>query len=178
MAGYSIIQHCDPENDERRFSPVVVGGRRRSSKSIISWMAIALLVSLLFNVYNMMHYFQPPCSMDQVPSKYGTLPLIHPFLCQTLTLLIAGLYQNVPTEIVEHANYNSPNRTIENAAWDNPDLLPEHGFIALPNSWAAAKGLPATQRWPWDNTKGIYILTSSHELHCVVSIKPRARTSL
>lgn len=76
----------------------------------------------------------------------------------------------MPTEILKHAEYDSPNRTIENAAWDNPDLLPEHGFIALHNTWAAAKGLPATQRWPWDNSKGIYILTSSHELHCVVSI--------
>lgn len=128
---------------------VVVGGARQSSKSMISWMAVALLVSLSFNVYNVMHYFQPRCYIDQVPSIY------------------AGLYRNVPTEILKHADYDSPNRTIENAAWDNPDLLPEHGFIALDDSWAAAKGLPATQRWPWDNTKGIYILTSSHELHCV-----------
>lgn len=135
MAGYSIIQECDPENDENRFMPVVVGGARQSSKSMISWMAVALLVSLSFNVYNVMHYFQPPCSIDQVPSIY------------------AGLYRNVPTEILKHTAYDSPNRAIENAAWDNPDLLPEHGFIALDDSWAAAKGLPATQRWPWDNTK-------------------------
>ena len=177
MAGYSLIQQRDPETDEKRFLPVVVGGRRRSCKSMISWMAVALLVSLSFNVYNVMNYFQPPCSIDQVPSKYGTVPSIHPYFCQTLTLLKASLYRNVPTETVEHADYDSPNRTTENAAWDNPGLLPEHGFIALPDSWAAVKGLPATQRWPWDNTKGIYILTSSHELHCVASITPHASTS-
>ena len=56
-----------------------------------------------------------------------------------LTLLTAGLYRNVPTEIVEHTDYNSPNRTIENAAWNNPDLLPEQGFVALHNSWALLK---------------------------------------
>lgn len=91
-------------------------------------------------------------------------------LLSSINFLTAGLYRNVPTEIVEHADYDSPNRTIENAAWDSPDLRPEHGFIALHDSWAAAKGLPATQRWPWDSTMGIYILTSSHELHYVVSI--------
>lgn len=94
-----------------------------------------------------------------------------------LTFLTAGLYRNVPTEIVEHTDYDSPNRTIENAAWDNPELRPEHGFIALQTSWADAKGLPATQPWPWDKTKGIYILTSSHELHCVVTISSLASTS-
>ena len=111
------------------------------------------------------------------PFKIWYITLDSTVLDQLFTLLTAGLYQNVPTEIVEHTDYDSPNRTTENAAWDDPDLRPEHGFIALHDSWAAAKGLPATQRWPWDSTMGIYILTSSHELHCVVSITVLASIS-
>ena len=177
MAGYSIIKQYDSEIDEKSFFPVVVGGARQSCKRVTSLMAIALLVSLSFNVYNVMHSLRDSDSEDQAPSKYGTWPKTHPSFTQILTLPTAGLYRNVPTEIVEHTDYNSPNRTIENAAWNSPDLLPEHGFIALHNSWAAAKDLPPTQPWPWDDTKGIYILTSSHELHCVVSITSLARTA-
>lgn len=72
MAGYSIIQQYDSENEEKRFFPVVVRGAHQSYKWMISWMAIALLGSLSFNVYNVMHYFEPPCSIDKVSSKYGT----------------------------------------------------------------------------------------------------------
>ena len=74
MAGYSIIKQYDSQVDEKRVLPVVVGGARQSCKSITSWMAVALLVSLSFNVYNVMPYFQPPDSKDQVPSEYGTWP--------------------------------------------------------------------------------------------------------
>ena len=88
---------------------------------------------------------------------------------QLLNSSQADLYRDVFTAIVNESDYRSPNRTIENAAWSNSNLLPEHGFVALDDIWAASKDLPTTQRWPWDKKKGVYILTSSHELHCVVS---------
>lgn len=71
MAGYSTIQQYDSENDEKRFLPVVEGGAHQSCKSKTSWIALALLVSLSFNVYNVNNFFQLPCSIDQVPSQYG-----------------------------------------------------------------------------------------------------------
>lgn len=74
MADYSILQQYDSENDEKRFLPVAVRGVHQSYKCIISWTAITLFVSVSFNVYNVMQHSQPPCSMDQVPSTYGTCP--------------------------------------------------------------------------------------------------------
>lgn len=49
-------------------------------------------------------------------------------------------------------------------------MEPWNGFLALDEDYAIAQGLPHSQRWPWDLSKGVYIMTSSHELHCVVSI--------
>jgi len=41
-------------------------------------------------------------------------------------------------------------------------------FIALDDDYATSKGLPHSQRWPWDHNKGVYIFSGAHELHCTV----------
>lgn len=61
------------------------------------------------------------------------------------------------------------NRTVQDAAWGHVDVEPWNGFVALDEDYTIAEGLPHSQRWPWDSSKGVYIMTSSHELHCVVS---------
>ncbi len=48
-------------------------------------------------------------------------------------------------------------------------MEPWNGFLALDEDYVIAQDLPHSQRWPWDLSKGVYIMTSSHELHCVVS---------
>ena len=34
---------------------------------------------------------------------------------------------------------------------------------------ALASGLPVAQRFPWDQSKGVYLLNGHHNLHCIVS---------
>lgn len=48
----------------------------------------------------------------------------------------------------------------------------ERGIIALSDSEVEDMGLPYAQRFPWDFTKGIYLLNGYHNLHCVVSSSP------
>ena len=167
---YSIAQQYDLDDDMKRLQLASVIRVPRLLKITALSLVITLLASLSLNIYYINQHSQTSEATKHVPSKYGIKLLIRPFLYYISTFIVASLYQDVPTEIVKHTDYNSPNRTIENAAWNNPDLLPEHGFIALDDFWSASKGLPTAQRWPWDKTKGVYILTSSHELHCVVSL--------
>ncbi|KUI67587.1 hypothetical protein VM1G_02812 [Cytospora mali] len=82
-------------------------------------------------------------------------------------LVAAHLRRDVPTEIVAHSNFDSTNRTVQDAAWDAPELEPWNNFVALDEDYTIKMGLPHSQRWPWDHSKGAYILTSAHELHCV-----------
>ena len=168
---YLALQYYELGDDEKnvRLGPVEQVNRHWKSAAIFS--ATILLASLSFNFHFSIQHSHASDLVYHVPSIYGTKISIHPMLHQLLNYIPAGLYRDMPTEIVKYTDYNSPNRTIENAAWDNPDLLPEHGFIALDDSWAASKSLPTGQRWPWNKSKGVYILTSSHELHCVVSPK-------
>lgn len=45
----------------------------------------------------------------------------------------------------------------------------EAGWVALEDMHSESIGLPHSVRWPWDDSKGIYILSAAHEIHCVVS---------
>ena len=45
-------------------------------------------------------------------------------------------------------------------------------MVALPESLALANGLPMAQRFPWDVSKGVYLLNGHHNLHCIVSNEP------
>ena len=65
--------------------------------------------------------------------------------------------------------YDSTDRHIQDAAWGADVLKPENGFIALHDDYTDSMGLPHSQRSPWYKDKGIYVITSSHEMHCVVS---------
>ena len=165
---YSLLQQYELEDDGKNNRLASAEQERQYWKAAIISLTMTLLASLSLNFYFLLLQSRASESTYHLASKYGTWLLVRPLLHKMLTFMPASLYRDMPTEIVKYSDYNSPNRAIENAAWDNPDLLPEHGFIALDNSWAASKGLPTSQRWPWDKSKGVYILTSSHELHCVV----------
>lgn len=109
-----------------------------------------LLISLATNLVFVHKSLTPSCEMDyESPSKY------------------AQLRRNVSTEILAHSDFDSTNRTIQDAAWGAPELEPWNNFVALDEDYTIAVGLPHSQRWPWDSSKGTYIITSAHELHCV-----------
>lgn len=41
--------------------------------------------------------------------------------------------------------------------------------MALSDNWVAEKDLPKALRFPWDQSKGVYLLQGFHNLHCLVS---------
>lgn len=61
--------------------------------------------------------------------------------------------------------YNSPNETLTNEAWESLEY--DLGSVALTHEFAASKGLPPAQAFPWDESKGIYFLNAYHGLHCL-----------
>lgn len=65
--------------------------------------------------------------------------------------------------------FDSRNRTVADNAWRSPDLIPETGLVAMPDDWVFSKGLPEAQRFPWDKSKGLYVLNGFHNIHCLVS---------
>ncbi|KAK7752076.1 hypothetical protein SLS62_006042 [Diatrype stigma] len=61
--------------------------------------------------------------------------------------------------------YSSDNETLQDQLWY--DINVDAAVVALSDEWAAGHDLRTAQRFPWDQTKGIYILHGYHNLHCL-----------
>lgn len=83
----------------------------------------------------------------------------------------AGLIRNVSVPIYSSTEYGPAVGTQEerDALWGALDISP--GTIALSDEFAAQNGLPRSQRFPWDQSKGIYILGAFHQMHCLIKIQ-------
>lgn len=116
----------------------------RRSYGLLASAVLLLLLSLAVNTYLLLHP-KPHC-----PSPYASL---EPTL-------------QVPFEW--STDYADPNLTAAGALWDSISF--DVGFVALDADWTAAHGLPAAQPFPWDKTKGLYVLNGFHALHCLKNI--------
>ena len=62
--------------------------------------------------------------------------------------------------------YFGEDETVADQLWENISI--DNGTVALSDSYAAAMGLPVSQRFPWDQEKGLYLLNGFHSMHCLV----------
>lgn len=78
--------------------------------------------------------------------------------------LLAGLKRTIPKAWTPNSGTND---TEQDVLWDETSY--DRGQIALSDDYARDMGLPRAQRFPWDQTKGIYLINAYHNIHCVVS---------
>lgn len=62
-------------------------------------------------------------------------------------------------------DYSSSNTTLADTLWHSINI--DSGVVALSDSFASSHNLRTAQRFPWDTSKGIYILHGFHNLHCL-----------
>ncbi|KAJ5375401.1 hypothetical protein N7517_007407 [Penicillium concentricum] len=105
-----------------------------------------LLLSLTANIITLSIIASTP-KPYQLPSKYANLHLTHtePYVLLT--------------------DYSSNNTTLADTLWHSINI--DSGVVALPDSFATSHNLRTAQRFPWDTSKGIYILHGFHNLHCL-----------
>ena len=73
-----------------------------------------------------------------------------------------------------YTDYWGENKTLATELWDALDI--DQVTISVSNSWADTKGLPVTERFPWDHDRGLFYLKGIHDLHCVVSTNLTRKT--
>lgn len=143
--------------DEHAWDDAALRLRKRTEHSqrwarIGPILLVVLLSSLMANLYSL-HRVVKPAKPKAPPSA------------------IAGLEWNVPVKMNYSSRYNSADRAVEDEAWDAWTVRPESLTVALDDSYAESMGLLHAQRWPWDDTKGVYVLNSGHELHCLQMVR-------
>jgi Mycotoxin biosynthesis protein UstYa len=84
-----------------------------------------------------------------------------------LTALIAGIYARGKTwtQFHTYTKYSDINQSVSDPAWES---FTTNGFVAIPHDEAADFGLPVAEDFPDDESKGVYVLTGFHDIHCVV----------
>lgn len=78
----------------------------------------------------------------------------------------AGLKRTVPKAWTPNSGANE---TEQDALWYETSY--DRGQIALDDDYAKGMGLPRAQRFPWDQSKGIYLINAYHNIHCVKTIR-------
>lgn len=89
------------------------------------------------------------------------------FAC-LLNSFLAGLTNDLDVPYTWDSEFSANNSTQVNQLWYE-DSESDEGIIALDYEYASRLGLPKSQPFPWDTSKGIYITNAHHNLHCLVS---------
>ncbi|KAK5997696.1 hypothetical protein PT974_00051 [Cladobotryum mycophilum] len=143
----ALSQHESGMNDSN-ISGSSTDNHQKSWLRIVLLLSIALLTSILANIFFVCQWSRPLRAEDGL-TQY------------------ARLARDVPFVRGRNSTYDHPDRTVEDAAWEADIVQPYNGFVALDDNYVKSVGLPHSMRSPWDEDKGVYILSSSHEIHCV-----------
>ena len=81
---------------------------------------------------------------------------------------VAKLERNNPVPIMENTPYSSHNLSEVRQLWE--DINIDDGMVALPDDAVSTLGVPVAQRYPWDQSKGLYFLNGYHNLHCLRAV--------
>jgi len=124
----------------------------RPSHSLIVFLVASLILSLSFNIGLTFNHIQDVHEHSKLNSEYAYV--------QEKEILSAWHFGP--------ENYSSDDHATADELWQAVDE--NIGIVAIPMDWAKEKGLPETCPYPWDESKGIYLLNGYHNLHCVKRI--------
>ena len=168
---YKLLEPEDLSLEDEQCSEWRPMTLRFSVKAFVPLLVFLLLTSFALNVG--LGYQQLRTRREysrERPTIYGrTLVALFDNHHNTLRYSTAGLFKDVSIPFTVDNVYDSKNRSIADEAWDSPLLIPETGLVAMSDDWVTSKGLPRAQRFPWDKSKGLYVLNGFHSMHCLVS---------
>jgi len=74
-----------------------------------------------------------------------------------------------PVQFHWYTGYSSPNRSVSDTLWDNINTA--YGHVGLDHTLAAQQHWPYSMPIPGNETKGLYLLESYHQLHCLKIVR-------
>lgn len=159
---------ADAEDDNKSSAQHFRATREHSGQSSALYVAIVFALVLSNAMTWVLTAKSRKTAEIGLRSTYGTYN-IYMARCQPwLILKAAGLEYDSLELLDAHSPYTDPNITLRDQMWLDIDV--DNGMIALTDADVERWGLPASQRFPWDDNKSIYLLQAHHNLHCAVSL--------
>ncbi|MCJ1462680.1 hypothetical protein MMC07_001283 [Pseudocyphellaria aurata] len=124
----------------------------RTDRKISSILLTALFLSFALNaflVFQRLHIVEESAANDN--SAY------------------AHLASNFAIAWTSNSPYFGEDEALADRLWENISI--DNGTVALGDSYVEAIGLPTSQRFPWDQEKGLYLLNGFHSMHCLKTIR-------
>jgi len=87
----------------------------------------------------------------------------------------AGLTRSLSVPWTLDGPYFNQDEVLTDEAWESISI--DAGAVALADEYVSMMGLPTSQRFPWDDAKGIYNINAYHSLHCLKMIRESLRES-
>lgn len=125
-----------------------------------------ILFSLVLNIFLVVTCLQISSKISKSGrTAYGTshLQLEYTSLAKSYT---AYLGQDSAVAWKSKSAYFGEDEAIADRLWE--EISVDNGTVALSDSYVEAMGLPLSQRFPWDQEKGLYLLNGFHSMHCLV----------
>ena len=124
------------------------------------------LVSLALNIFLVITCLQNSSKISgSGRSAYGTSPLQLEYTPLAKSYA-ANLGQDFTVAWKSKSAYFGEDEAIADRLWE--EISVDNGTVALGDSYVEEMGLPVSQRFPWDQDKGLYLLNGFHSIHCLV----------
>lgn len=135
---------------------------RKSSSLLLTALVLSLVLNIFF-VVQRVHISEESAPTEQ--SAYGiSRPRLESFI--SADTRVAHLAKDFAMAWVSKSPYFGEDEALADRLWS--DISIDNGTVALDDAYVAAMGLPTSQRFPWDQEKGLYLLNGFHSLHCLV----------
>ena len=169
MESEKLLEEEEGEQQAPSLKKARTSQQSRPFMLILRWCAVFLICLFYVLVWVLAKWK----ATEYQSSQYGQSARMKKDDLRDLTSLIeiASLPRNLDEPYYQDTSYSdSSNTSLTAALWNAIDI--DSGVIALSDDYVAAKNLPSAQRFPWDKTKGIYIVHGYHNLHCLVRFLP------
>ncbi|MCJ1330126.1 hypothetical protein MMC10_006808 [Thelotrema lepadinum] len=152
-AGYQLLHQTEQSKEEVGHDEPL---HKKNEILLPPLRTMALYISVVLNIVFTVIFFQPWAFLSRrTPNQSGRSPY-------------ANLEWNTPIPFEAPSPFLTHNLTELRQLWT--DISIDDGMIALPDTLASEWNLHPAQRFPWDDSKGIYFVNGFHSLHCLRSI--------
>ena len=183
---YSLLQHDDKAaSQESLYAPRKSHSTRfihllKSNTSILTLLILSIVTNILLSSLFVIFGLQSIWKKHETPqtsyvdiSPYGKMTIEEEPLrvsSDVLTFPIAGLARQPSFKFPYASGYGPTeitNHSLADELWEAIEIDP--GIVAIPLDWAEEHNIAETQPFPWDSSKGLYVINAFHNIHCLVS---------
>lgn len=169
---YSEVNYRDSGEEEKELLHHQQAHPQPPQRKSAKFATIAGVVVVSLFLHAALAYFLYPIlsgedetSIFKNSSLFSTCHLERRFLTSSAA---KSSWSNHQAWVDESEYYTRHQKSRSDAAWDTIDDT--IGIVAISDEEVAELGLPTSQRFPWDETKGLYHINGYHTLHCLVGI--------